>query len=62
MHGTLLYPLPRRSRSTRPKGSFRGFPRVPELPPDLRKRIAMWKGILLAKLLHRSDIRIRRGH
>ncbi len=56
MHGTLLYPLPVRPRSARPKGPFQGFPRIPKLPPDLRKRISRWKRILLAELLHRAGI------
>ena len=59
MHGTLLYPLPGRPRMARPKGSFQGMPRMPKLPPDLRKRISMWKRILLAELLQRAGIRIR---
>ncbi len=59
MHGTLLYPLRGRTRSIRPKGRFQGFSRIPKLPPDLRKRISMWKRILLAELLHRAGTRIR---
>jgi hypothetical protein len=59
MHGTLLYPLPGRSRLAGPGRRLGGIPRMPKLRPDLRKRIAMWKRILLAELLHRARIRIR---
>ena len=57
MHGTLLYPLPGRPRIAHPRSQ--GIPRMPKLPPDLRKRIAMWKRILLAELLQRRGIRNR---
>lgn len=58
MHGTLLYPHPG-PRLAPPKGPFQGIPRMPKLPPDLLKRIAMWKRILLAGLLHRAGMRSR---
>ena len=56
MHGTLLYPLPGRARFASP-----GRPnmRMPKLSPGLRKRIAMWKHILLAELLRRTRTRPR---
>lgn len=59
MHGTLLYPLPGRSQLARPKGPSQGMPRLPKLLPGVRKRIAMWKRILLAELLHRAGTRSR---
>jgi len=57
MHGTLIYPLPGRHRLASSKGSLGGVPRIPKLPPDLRKRIGVWKRILLAELLRRTGMR-----
>ncbi|MFZ3210486.1 MAG: hypothetical protein WA188_03150 [Terriglobales bacterium] len=59
MHGTLLYPHPAHPRLAGPKGRLQGIPRNPELPPDLRKRISMWKRIVLAELLRRAGIQSR---
>ena len=59
MHGTLLYPLPGRPRFAGGKRPFQGTPRIPKLPPDLRKRISMWKRILLTELFRRGGMRIR---
>lgn len=56
MHGTLLYPLPGRPRFASPR---RPNMRIPKLSPGLRKRIAMWKQILLAELLRRTGRRPR---
>ncbi len=56
MHGTLLYPLPGRPRPAHSKGPCQGMPRMPKLLPDLRKRISMWKRIVLAELLSRAGI------
>ena len=57
MHGTMLYPLPGRSRFAASNG--RGLPRLPKFSAGIRKRIAMWKRILLAELLHRTGARPR---
>ena len=57
MHGTLLYPISGRPRMARPKSP--GIPRVPKLSPYLRRRISIWKRILLAELLHRTRVRPR---
>jgi len=57
MHGTLLYPLP--GRLADGKRPFQGAPRIPKLPPDLRKRISTWKRILLTELFRRAGMRIR---
>jgi hypothetical protein len=57
MHGTLLYPLSGQPRFAPPKSS--GLPRLPKLSPGIRKRIAMWKRILLAELLYRTGMRPR---
>ena len=57
MHGTLLYPLPGRARFGSPRRS--GL-RMPKLSPRLRRRISIWKELLLAELLRRS--RNRRPH
>jgi len=54
MHGTLLYPLPGRPRLT-----GRKVPNIRKLRPGLRKRISMWKRILLAEFLHRAGVRSR---
>lgn len=51
MHGTLLYPLPGSARFASPR---RPHMRMPKLSPGLRKRIAMWKQILLGELLRRT--------
>jgi hypothetical protein len=59
MHGTLLYPHPGQPRLTGSKRRFQGIPRSPKLPPDLRKRISMWKRIVLAELMRRAGIRTR---
>jgi hypothetical protein len=59
MHGTLLYPHPGQPRLAGSKRRFQGIPRNPKLPPDLPKRISMWKRIVLAELLHRAGIRTR---
>jgi hypothetical protein len=56
MHGTLLYPLPGRTRFV-PSG--RSGMRMPKLTPGLRKRIRMWKQLLLAELLRRVRNRPR---
>ena len=58
MHGTLLYPLPTGHRFAS-QNSPRGIPRIPKLAPNLRKRIAVWKRILLAELLSRAGMRVR---
>ena len=58
MHGTLVYPLAGRLRSARPKGAFQRTPNIPKLPPDLRKRISMWKRIVLGALLRRAGFRL----
>ena len=59
MHGTLIYPLSGRPRFAGPKGRFQGIPRNPKLLPDLRKRISMWKRLVLAELIRRAGIRVR---
>jgi len=59
MHGTLLYPHPGQPRLTGTKRRFQHTPRNPKLEPELRKRISMWKRLLLAELLRRARIRPR---
>jgi hypothetical protein len=59
MHGTLLYPLPAGHRLASRNSPLRGIPRIPKLAPNLRKRIAAWKRILLAELLRRTGMRVR---
>jgi len=59
MHGTLLYPHSGQPRLAGSKRRFQGTPRRPKLPPDLRKRISMWKRMVLAELLRRAGIRTR---
>jgi len=57
MHGTLLYPLSAGHRLARRNSPLRGIPRIPRLVPNLRRRIAVWKRILLAGLLRRNRTR-----
>ncbi len=59
MHGTLLYPLPGRHQLASQKSPLRGVPSTPRLTPDLRKRITVWKRILLAELVRRTRMRAR---
>ena len=59
MHGTMLYPHPGQPRLAGSKRRLQGIQRNPKLPPDLRKRISMWKRIVLAELLRRAGIRSR---
>jgi len=59
MHGTLLYPFPGHHRLANPKSPRRGVPRTPRLSPNLRKRIAVWKRVLLAELFRRAGMRAR---
>ena len=59
MHGTLLYPHPGQPRLAGPKRRLQGIPRNPKLSPDLRKRISMWRRIVLAEFLRRAGIRTR---
>ena len=59
MHGTLLYPHPAQPRLAGSKHRLQGIPRNPKLTPDLRKRISMWKRVVLAELLRRAGIRSR---
>jgi len=56
MHGTLLYPHPVQPRL----GSSSGrFPRNRKMPLDLRRRISIWKRLLLDELLRRARMRPR---
>ncbi len=59
MHGTLLYPLPGHHRLANQKSPLPGVPRTPKLSSDLRKRIAVWKRVLLAELVRRTRMRAR---
>jgi len=59
MHGTLLYPLPGHHRVAYRKTLLRGVPHIPKLSSDLRKRIAVWKRVLLAELVRRTGMRAR---
>ena len=59
MHGTLLYPLPAGHRLPRRSSPLRGIPRIPRLAPNLRRRIAAWKRILVEELLRHAGKRTR---
>jgi len=59
MHGTLLYPVPAGHRLASQNSPLRGLPRIPKLAPHLRKRIAVWKRILLTELLRRARMQVR---
>ena len=59
MHGTLLYPLPAGHRLAKRSGPLRGIPRIPRLAPNLRRRIAAWKRILVEELLRHAGKRTR---
>ena len=59
MHGTLLYQLPAGHRLAGQNSPLRGIPRILKLAPNLRKRIAVWKRILLAELLRHAEKRPR---